>query len=90
MASKYKLVLVLMAMPVVAFLLGVAFWHFAFEENPLEGCNYVFVLGDDKSHVDQEGDWLVLVEPKKFECRSDWDHDEYSRRGVKYPVGPII
>ena len=79
---KEAIILVLVIMLVSGgFLLGM--YVSPEKKDPLAGCKYVFVLGNDKSHVDQEGEWLVLIEPQKFECRNDWKHDE------KYPAPPV-
>ena len=90
MLSKYWLILFLALVPLLGVTAGFTLYHFFMEGDPLEGCRFVFVLGDKESHVDQEGDWLILVEPKKFECHDDWDHEAYGRRGAKYVPGNII
>jgi hypothetical protein len=51
--------------------------------NVLEGCKIVAVLGDQNSHLDQEGNWLILTNPVRFECRSA------GVPGVPSPTHPV-
>jgi hypothetical protein len=84
MRSRNWLVVILGMLPIGGLLLGVTLYHFIGEDKSLEGCKYVFVLGGEKSHVDQEGDYLILVNPKQFECRDDWNHDD--KYGLTVPA----
>lgn len=48
-------------------------------QSRLDNCKYIFVLGNSDSHADQDGDWMILVNPTKLECRPDWDHEAFTK-----------